>query len=57
LVLKDTDKKCIYFVGSVEGERHWLRVKVSNVPGKYDRSNNFVIQMPELDYDPKQIAN
>jgi hypothetical protein len=45
------------FVGSVEGESHWLRVKVSNVPGKYDRRNNFVIRMPSLDYNPRQVAD
>lgn len=43
------------FVGSVEGERHGLRVKVSRIPGKYDRNDNFVIQMPSLDYDPTQV--
>jgi hypothetical protein len=45
------------FVGSVENEPHWLRVKVSNTPGKYDRQNNFVIKMPSLDYDPRKVAD
>ena len=45
------------YVGSVEKAQHWLRVKVSNVPGKYDRDDNFVITMPDLDYDPKQVAD
>jgi hypothetical protein len=36
--------------------RHGLRVKVSNVKNKFDDSNNFVIQMPTLDYDPSQVA-
>lgn len=44
------------FVGSVEDEPHWLRVKVSNIPGRYDRKNSFVIKMPSLDYDPKRVA-
>lgn len=44
-------------VGSVVGGQHWLRVKVSNVPGRYDRNDNFVIQMPSLDYDPSQVAD
>lgn len=44
------------FVGSIEKAPHWLRVKVSNVPGKYDKNNNFSIKMPNLDYDPKQVA-
>lgn len=45
------------FVGSVEKAPHWLRVKVSNVPGKYDKHNNFVIEMPSLEYDPKKVAD
>lgn len=36
--------------------RHGLRVKVSNVKNKFDDSNNFVIQMPNLDYNPSQVA-
>ena len=36
--------------------RHGLRVKISNVKNKFDDSNNFVIQMPTLDYDPSQVA-
>ena len=35
---------------------HGLRVKVSNVPGKMDASDNFTIQIPSLDYDPSQVA-
>jgi hypothetical protein len=45
------------FVGSVEKSPHWLRVKVSNVPGKYERTDSFVIKMPSLDYDPTQVAS
>ena len=37
-------------------KHHGLRVKVSNVPNKMDPENNFVIQMPSLDYDPGQVA-
>jgi hypothetical protein len=44
-------------VGSVEKAPYWLRVKVSNVPGRYERSDSFVIKMPSLDYDPTQVAN
>ena len=36
--------------------RHGLRIKVSNAKNKFDDSNNFVIQMPTLDYDPSQVA-
>ena len=45
------------FVGSVESSPHWLRVKVSNIAGRYDRNDNFVIKMPSLDYDPSQVAS
>ena len=38
-------------------KQHGLRVKVSNVPNKMDMDNSFVIMMPSLDYDPKQVAN
>lgn len=44
-------------VGSIEHTKHWLRIKVSNIPGKYDKYNNFVIQMPSLDYDQSQVAS
>jgi len=37
--------------------RHGLRIKVSNIKNKFDDSNNFVIQMPSLDYDPSQVAS
>jgi hypothetical protein len=42
------------FVGKTN-KQHGLRVKVSKVPGKYDHDDNFVIQMPSLDYDPTQV--
>lgn len=42
------------FVGKTN-KQHGLRVKVSRVPGKYDDSDNFIIQMPSLDYDPEQV--
>lgn len=37
--------------------QHGLRIKVSNVKNKFDPNNNFVIQMPSLDYNPKKVAN
>jgi hypothetical protein len=37
-------------------KQHGLRVKVSNIPGKMDMDDSFVIQMPNLDYDPAQVA-
>ena len=42
------------FVGKTN-KQHGLRVKVSKVPGKYDHDDNFVIQMPSLDYDTTQV--
>ena len=45
------------YVGSVIGLPHWLRVKVSNTPDRYDNNNNFVIELPSLEYDPSQVAN
>lgn len=42
------------FVGKTN-KKHGLRVKVSRVPGRYDDNDNFVIQMPSLDYDPLQV--
>ena len=38
-------------------KQHGLRVIISNVPGKMDMSNSFVIMMPSLDYDPTQVAS
>ena len=42
------------FVGKTN-KQHGLRVKVSRVPGKYDDTDTFVIQMPDLYYDPSQV--
>jgi len=36
---------------------HGLRIKVSNVPNKMSMDDSFVIMMPSLDYDPKQVAD
>ena len=46
----------VIWVGRAPKQRG-LRVKVSNVPNKMDMDNSFVIMMPSLDYDPKQVAN
>jgi hypothetical protein len=46
----------VIWVGSAATLQHGLRVKVSNIPGRFDKFNNFTIQMPSLDYDPKQVA-
>lgn len=37
-------------------KQHGLRVKVSNIPNKMSMDDSFVIMMPSLDYDPKQVA-
>jgi hypothetical protein len=46
----------VIWVGAAP-KQHGLRVKVSNVPGKMDMNNSFVIMMPNLDYDPAQVAD
>jgi hypothetical protein len=46
----------VIWVGAAP-KQHGLRVKVSNIPGRMDMDNSFVIMMPSLDYDPNQVAN
>lgn len=38
-------------------KQHGLRVKVSNAKNKFRVDDNFVIQMPSLDYNPLQVAS
>lgn len=45
----------VIWVGETN-KRHGLRVKVSNAKNKFDPNDNFVIQMPSLDYDHTQVA-
>lgn len=45
----------VIWVGETN-KRHGLRVKVSNAKNKFDPDDNFVIQMPSLDYDHNQVA-
>jgi len=45
----------VIWVG-LANKQHGLRVKVSNVPNKFDPNNCFNIQMPSLDYDPSTVA-
>lgn len=45
----------VIWVGKAN-KRHGLRVKVSNIKGKYSETDNFVIQMPTLDYDNSQVS-
>lgn len=37
-------------------KQHGLRVKVSNSKNRWNNDDNFVIQMPNLDHDPSQVA-
>lgn len=37
-------------------KQHGLRVKVSNIRNRFDVTDNFVIMMPSLDYDPAAVA-
>lgn len=46
----------VIWVGSANTQ-HGLRVKVSNIPNKMRMEDSFVIQMPNLDYDPQQVAD
>ena len=45
----------VIWVGKAN-KQHGLRVKVSNVQNKWSMDNHFVIQMPSLDYNPKNVA-
>ena len=45
----------VIWVGKAN-KQHGLRVKVSNLKDRWSNDNNFVIQMPSLDYDPGQVA-
>jgi len=45
----------VIWVG-MENKRYALRVKVSNIRNKWSAEENFVIQMPSLDYNPTSVA-
>ena len=45
----------VIWVGKAN-KQHGLRVKISNSKNRWNNDDNFVIQMPSLDYDPKQAA-
>jgi hypothetical protein len=44
----------VIWVGKAN-KQHGLRVKISNLKNRWS-DDNFVIQMPTLDYDPSQVA-
>jgi hypothetical protein len=45
----------VIWVGKAN-KQHGLRIKVSNLKNKWSNDDNFVIQLPSLDYDPNQVA-
>jgi len=48
-------KDVVIWVGKAN-KQHGLRIKVSNLKNKWSNDDNFVIQLPSLDYDPNQVA-
>jgi hypothetical protein len=45
----------VIWVGK-SNKQHGLRIKVSNLKNRWSNEDNFVIQLPSLDYDPNQVA-
>jgi hypothetical protein len=45
----------VIWVGK-SNKQHGLRVKISNSKNRWNNDDNFVIQMPSLDYDPRAVA-
>lgn len=45
----------VIWVGKAN-KQHGLRIKVSNLKNRWSNDDNFVIQLPSLDYDPSQVA-
>jgi len=45
----------VIWVGKAN-KQHGLRIKVSNLKNRWSNDDNFVIQLPRLDYDPDQVA-
>jgi hypothetical protein len=48
-------KDVVIWVGMTNNQ-HGLRVKVSNIKNKFSIDDHFIIQMPSLDYNPKNVA-
>lgn len=46
----------VIWVGKAN-KQHGLRIKVSNLKNRWSNEDNFVIQLPSLDYDPNQVAD
>ena len=45
----------VIWVGKAN-KQHGLRIKISNLKNKWSNDDNFVIKLPDLDYDPSQVA-
>lgn len=45
----------VIWVGKAN-KQHGLRIKVSNLKNRWSNDDNFVIQLPNLDYDLTQVA-
>lgn len=45
----------VIWVGKAN-KQHGLRIKVSNLKNRWSNDDNFVIQLPTLDYDPSSVA-
>lgn len=45
----------VLWVGKTN-KQHGLRIKVSNSKNRWNNSDNFVIRIPSLDYDPTAVA-
>jgi hypothetical protein len=45
----------VIWVGKAN-KQHGLRIKVSNLKNRWSNDDNFVIQLPQLDHDPDQVA-
>jgi hypothetical protein len=45
----------VIWVGKAN-KQHGLRIKISNLKNRWSNDDNFVIQLPSLDYDPSQVA-
>jgi hypothetical protein len=45
----------VIWVGKAN-KQHGLRIKVSNLKNRWSNDDNFVIQLPSLDYDTQKVA-
>lgn len=46
----------VIWVGKAN-KQHGLRIKISNLKNRWSDDDNFVIQLPSLDYDPNRVAH